>query len=54
MLIRVQAYVTSRLPAGSGLTVFFENGQMQSAEDGESIILSGWEDARRMGVGVMW
>ncbi|CAK9090290.1 Hypothetical protein (Fragment) [Durusdinium trenchii] len=40
VLIRVQAYVTSRLPAGSGLTVFFENGQMQSAEDGESIILS--------------
>ena len=40
VLIRVDAFVTTRLPAGSGITFVFGDGEEQSANDGENITLS--------------
>ena len=40
VLIRVDAFVTTRLPAGSGVTFVFSDGEEQSANDGENITLS--------------
>lgn len=40
VLIRVEAFVTSRLPAGTGITFIFVDGEEQSANDGGSITLS--------------
>ena len=40
VLINVQAYVTNRLPAGTGLLVMFANGEEKSAADGETIKFS--------------
>lgn len=40
VLIRVDAFVTTRLPAGSGVTFVFSDGEEQSANDGENITVS--------------
>ena len=40
VLLNVQAYVTSRLPAGTGLLLMFDNGEEKSATDGASIKFS--------------